>query len=71
MLNHHSLNLLVHLSVLALLSGEWFVNTSRNIARISNLVGSKARTRAINNSARIDLSVACKLQELVKYSIEL
>lgn len=58
MLNHHSLNLLVHLSVLALLTGELFVKTSRNIARISNLVGRKARLRAIANSARIALSVA-------------
>jgi hypothetical protein len=57
MLNHHSLNLLVHLSVLALRSGDLFVNASRNINR-RTLVGTMARLRAISTNARIALSVA-------------
>jgi hypothetical protein len=44
-----------------------FVNTSRNMARTSNLVGRNARLRAIINRARIALSVACKIQKLRKH----
>ena len=55
----HSLNLLVHLSVLGLLHGEYLVNISRNIKRNSNLMGRKAVIRAIKTSARIALFVAC------------
>lgn len=57
-LNHHSLNLLVHLSVLGLLRGEYLVNISRSIRRNSHLMGSKAVIRAIRTSTRIALSVA-------------
>jgi hypothetical protein len=57
MLNHHSLNLLVHLSVLALRSGDLFVDASRNINR-RTLVGTMARLRAISTNVRIALSVA-------------
>jgi hypothetical protein len=57
-LNHNSLNLLVHLSVLALRGGDLFVNASRNINKISTLVGTMARHRAISTNARIALSVA-------------
>ena len=58
MLNHNSLNLLVHLSVLALRSGDWFVDTSRNNTSSKTLVGTMARLRAISTNARIALSVA-------------
>jgi hypothetical protein len=57
-LNHTSLNLLVHLSVLALRGGDLFVNASRNINKISTLVGTMARLRAISTNAIIVLSVA-------------
>lgn len=62
MLNHHSLNLLVHLSVLALRSGELFVDTSRNTSSRSTFVGTMARLRAISTNARIALSVACDMR---------
>ena len=58
MLNHHSLNLLVHRSVLALRGGELLVHTSRNISSISTLVGTMARLKAIITNATIALSVA-------------
>jgi hypothetical protein len=58
MLNHHSLNLLVHRSVLALRGGELLVHTSRNISSISTLVGTMARLKAISTDATIALSVA-------------
>jgi len=60
MLNHHSLNLLVHRSVLALRGGELLVHTSRNISSISTLVGTMARLRAISTNATIALSVALR-----------
>lgn len=69
MLNHHSLNLLVHLSVLALRSGELFVDTSRNTSSRSTFVGTMARLRAINTNARIALSVACDMRS-TQWNIE-
>lgn len=59
MLNHHSLILLVHLSVLGLLGGEFLVNNSRNKSRSTSLVGRSAIPKAIKTSASIALSVAC------------
>lgn len=63
MLNHHSLNLLDHLSVLALLGAEYLVNTSKNIRRMIYFKGRKARIKAARTSATATLSVACYAHE--------
>lgn len=59
MLNHHSLDLLVHVSVLGFLGGEYLVNTSKNIKRPTYFKGRKARIKATRTSASATLSVAC------------
>ncbi|KAL0423772.1 UNVERIFIED_CONTAM: hypothetical protein Sradi_0912000 [Sesamum radiatum] len=58
MLNHQSLNLLIHLSVLALLCGEYLVNVSKKASRTMYLRGTKARSKARAKSATANLSVA-------------
>lgn len=58
MLNHHSRNLLIHLSVLALLIGEYLVNISKNINRITYLLGMKARVKAVTTRATTNFSLA-------------
>lgn len=58
MLNHNSLSLRVHLSVLALLGGEYRVNISRNVISTMSRVGTKAKHIAIPTNASIALSVA-------------
>lgn len=63
MLTHHSLNLLVHLSVLAFLGGEFLVNISKNIRRMTNFTGRMARTKATRTSATTSVSVACNGKE--------
>lgn len=58
MLNHHSRNLLIHLSVLALLIGEYLVNISKNINRKTYLLGMKARVKAATTRATANFSLA-------------
>jgi hypothetical protein len=58
-LNHDSLSLRVHFSVLGLLSGEYLVNISKNVISIITRVGIKAKHIAIPTNATIVLSVAC------------
>lgn len=58
MLNHHSLDLRIHLSVLALLRGEYIVNRSRKTSRIMYLLGKKARTNAVTKRAMANFSLA-------------
>jgi hypothetical protein len=58
-LNHNSLSLRVHFSVLGFLSGEYRVNISKNVISIINRVGNKAKHIAIPTNASIVLSVAC------------
>lgn len=59
MLNHHSLTLLVHLSVLAILGGEYLVNASKNTTRNMYFVGRKARVKAITRRETANFTVAC------------
>lgn len=59
MLNHHSLILRDHLSVEALLAGEYIVNVSRKTSRKINFMGIKARIRARNRILKANFSVAC------------
>ena len=58
MLNHHSLNLLVHLSVLAFLGGEYLVNISKKTSRTKYLHGKRARAKAADRKAKANFSVA-------------
>lgn len=58
MLNHHSLNLLEHLSVEAFLGGEYLVNISRKPSRAMYLLGKKATTKAADKRAKANFSVA-------------
>lgn len=58
MLNHHSLNLLVHFSVLALLRGEYLVNASKNAIRIMYLPGTNAINKATAKRATANFSLA-------------
>lgn len=62
MLNHQSLNLLIHLSVLDLLTGEYLVNVSKKASRKICLTGNKARSNARTKSATANLSVAWTLK---------
>lgn len=59
MLNHHSLHLLAHLSVLALLGGECLVNISRNITKSISLAGKMATVNAIKTSVSTAVLAAC------------
>jgi hypothetical protein len=59
MLNHHSLSLLVHLSVLAVLGGEYLVNVSKKVNRIMYLLGMKARIKATPRRVNANFSLAC------------
>lgn len=59
MLNHHSLSLLAHLSVLAFLGGEYLVNVSKKVNRIMYLLGMKARIEAAHKRVNANFSVAC------------
>lgn len=61
MLNHQSLNLLIHLSVLDLLTGEYLVNVSKKASRKIYLTGNRARSNARTKSATANLSVAWTL----------
>lgn len=58
MLNHHSLSLLIHLSVLVLLRGEYLVNASRKVNITKNLRGTKATTPAMSKRAIANLRLA-------------
>lgn len=58
MLNHHSLNLLIHLSVIAFLGGEYLVKVSKKTRRTMNLLGRKARIKAVTKRATANLSLA-------------
>jgi len=58
MLNHHSLNLLIHLSVLAFLKGEYLVKVSMKIRRTTYLLGMKARIKAVIKRATANFSLA-------------
>lgn len=58
MLNHHSLTLLVHLSVLGFLGGEYLVNPSKNTIRTMYFVGKKARVKAITRRKNANFIVA-------------
>ena len=58
MLNHHSLNLLIHLSVIAFLGGEYLVKVSKKTIRTMNLLGRKARIKAETKRATANLSLA-------------
>lgn len=59
MLNHHSLNLLINFSELALRGGEFRVNISRNAIMNKNLTGRNATANASKTRTNITLSVAC------------
>lgn len=58
MLNHHSLNLLFRLSVLAFLGGENIVNISKNTSRTMYLPGKKAKIKAADTRPKAIFSVA-------------
>lgn len=58
MLNHHSLSLLIHLSVLAFLKGEYLVNASKKISKNMYLPGNKARIKAETRRITANFSVA-------------
>ena len=58
MLNHHSFNLLIHLSVFDLLGGEYRVNVSKKVSIAKNLIGTKARTAAMSKRAIANLRLA-------------
>lgn len=58
MLNHHSLNLLVHLSVLAFLGGEYLVKVSKNTSATMYLQGTKTRINAVNKRVTATFSLA-------------
>lgn len=58
MLNHHSFNLLVNLSVLAFLGGEYLVNISKKSSRTMHLVGKKAKIKAVDRRPKANFSVA-------------
>lgn len=58
MLNHHSLTLLLHLSVLGLLGGEYLVNPSKNTTKSMYFVGKKARVKAITKREAANFIVA-------------
>lgn len=58
MLNHHSLNLLIHLSVLALLGGEYLVNASKNTISMEYFAGKNIIRRAETNRPIANLSLA-------------
>lgn len=56
--NHHSRSLLIHLSVLAFLGGEYLVNISKNVNRTKYLPGMKARITAVITRAMANFSLA-------------
>ena len=58
MLNHHSRSLLIALSVLALLGGEYRVKASKNINRTKYLMGIKARITAMDIRATANILLA-------------
>lgn len=58
MLNHHSRNLLIHLSVLVFLIGEYRVNVSKKINTTTYLLGRKARVKAMTKRAAANFSLA-------------
>ena len=58
MLNHHSLNLLVHLSVLAFLGREYLVNVSKKISSVIYLLGTNATIKATHRRANANFSLA-------------
>lgn len=64
MLNHHSLNLLVHFSVLALRRGEFLVKISRNAIKARYFPGTNARTKpmATRATANFPLAYTIKIQ---------
>uniref|UniRef100_M1A4N0 Uncharacterized protein n=1 Tax=Solanum tuberosum TaxID=4113 RepID=M1A4N0_SOLTU len=57
-LNHHSLSLLDHFSVLAFRIGEYLVKSSRKVRRIMYLKGKNARTSAETKKTPTNFSVA-------------
>lgn len=71
MLNHHSLNLLIHLSVFAFLGGEYLVNNSKNVIRTINFTGTKARTKAVTKSTVANFSLACAARALQDVKVKL
>lgn len=60
MLNHHSRNLLIHLSVLAFRGGEYLVNVSKNISAAMCLQGTKTRMNATNKRVTANCTLAWK-----------
>ena len=58
MLNHHSPTLLVNLSVLAFLGGEYLVKASKNTIKTMYFVGRKARVTAITRRELANFIVA-------------
>lgn len=57
-LNHHSLSLLDHFSVLAFRIGEYLVKSSRKVRRIMYFKGKNARTSAETKKTPTNFSVA-------------
>ena len=62
MLNHHSLNLLAHLSVLAFRRGEYLVKSSRKASNTIYLAGKSASSRAMTTRAPANFSLACTVR---------
>lgn len=65
MLNHHSLNRRIHLSVCALRGGEYIVNSPTKTSNMMYLKGKKNSTNAVTRKLTANFSLAWKIKRFM------